>query len=182
VYIALFAALMAALSLFPPITMPVIGVPITAQSMGAMLAGGVLGAKRGAASMVLFLILVAVGLPLLSGGRGGIGMFAGPTAGFMFGWVAAAWVVGALVERTWPSLTTFKALVICIVGGIGVDYLIGMPWVTAVTGVSFVKVVTGSMAFVPGDIVKAVVAAIVIMAVKRAYPIAGPADGGADAA
>lgn len=79
VFIALFAAIMAALAVFPPITLPVVGVPITAQSLGAMLAGGVLGATRGGLSMILFLLLVAIGLPLLPGGRGGFGVFLGPT-------------------------------------------------------------------------------------------------------
>ncbi len=80
VFIALFAAIMAGLAVFPPIMLPVVGVPITAQSIGAMLAGGVLGAARGGLSMALFLALVAFGLPLLPGGRGGFGVFFGPTA------------------------------------------------------------------------------------------------------
>ena len=83
VLIALFAAIMAVLGVFPPITLPLVGVPITAQSLGVMLAGGILGAKRGAMSMALFLILVAVGLPLLAGGRGGFGVFLGPSGGFL---------------------------------------------------------------------------------------------------
>ena len=70
--IALFAAMVAALGVVPPITLG-FGVPISAQSMGAMLAGAVLGARAGAAAMGLFLLLVALGLPLLSGSRGGLG-------------------------------------------------------------------------------------------------------------
>ncbi|MFN7599597.1 MAG: biotin transporter BioY, partial [Cereibacter sp.] len=79
-HIALFAALIAVLGLVPQITLAV-GVPITAQSLGIMLCGTVLGARRGALAVVLFLVLVAAGLPLLSGGRGGLGVFAGPSAG-----------------------------------------------------------------------------------------------------
>ena len=97
VYIALFAALTAALGLFPPIVMPIAaGVPITAQTLGVMLAGGVLGAKRGALAMLLFLVLVAIGLPLLAGGRGGPAVFVGPSGGFLVGWVVAAYVIGRL--------------------------------------------------------------------------------------
>ena len=66
VYIALFAAIMAALAVIPPITLAT-GVPISSQSMGPMLAGAILGARRGALSMILFLVLVAAGLPLLVG-------------------------------------------------------------------------------------------------------------------
>ena len=101
VFIALFAAIMAGLAIFPPITLPLLGVPITAQSLGAMLAGGVLGAARGCLSMALFLTLVAFGLPLLPGGRGGLGVFFGPTGGFLIGWIFAAVAVGFLVERMW---------------------------------------------------------------------------------
>ena len=80
-HIALFAALIAVLGLVPQIDL-MAGVPITAQSLGIMLCGTVLGARRGALAVLLFLLLVAVGLPLLSGGRGGLGVFAGPSVGF----------------------------------------------------------------------------------------------------
>ena len=171
VYISLFAALMAAISLFPPLMIPVIAVPVTAQTMGVMFAGGILGAKRGAFSMILFLVLVAVGLPLLSGGRGGIAVFAGPSAGFILAWIAGAWVTGKLTERYWDNLTHVKAFLFCVAGGIGVVYLVGIPWVAAVASLPISKAAIGTAAFIPGDLVKAVVAAMVIMAVKRADPL-----------
>ena len=64
VYIALFAALTAALGLFPPLTLPAVGVPITAQSMGVMLAGALAGSKRGGLALLLIVVLVAIGMPL----------------------------------------------------------------------------------------------------------------------
>ena len=99
--IALFAALVAALGLIPKLTLG-FGVPITAQSMGIMLCGTILGARRGALAVLLVLALVALGLPLLAGGRGGLGVFAGPTVGFLVGWPIAAFVTGLIVER-WRS-------------------------------------------------------------------------------
>ncbi|CAK7255150.1 MULTISPECIES: biotin transporter BioY [unclassified Shinella] len=123
VFIATFAAITAALAVFPPMTLPVVGVPITAQSLGAILAGGVLGARRGGLSMILFLILVAIGLPLLSGGRGGFGVFMGPTGGFLLRWVvtssSASWwnVSGNASAMSRPSSPT---------GGIVVLYGIGI--------------------------------------------------------
>ena len=83
-HIALFAALIAVLGLVPKIDLAA-GVPITAQSLGIMLCGTVLGARRGALAVLLFLGLVALGLPLLAGGRGGLGVFASPTVGFLIG-------------------------------------------------------------------------------------------------
>ncbi|WP_338518407.1 biotin transporter BioY [Erwinia aphidicola] len=76
-YIALFAAITAALGLFPAFSLPVIAVPITAQTLGPMLAGAIAGAKRGALALVLFVLLVAIGLPLLAAG-GGLGDFPWP--------------------------------------------------------------------------------------------------------
>src|SRR3546814_9382649 len=76
-----------------------IPVPITAQSMGVMLAGVILGAKRGTIAVLLVLLLAAIGLPVLSGGRGGLAVFAAPTTGYLIGWVFAAFVAGYLSER-----------------------------------------------------------------------------------
>ena len=81
--IAVFVGVTAALGLIPPV--PVGPVPITAQSMGMVLCGAVLGPKRGGLSMALFMLLVGVGLPLLAGGRGGIGILLGPSVGFFVG-------------------------------------------------------------------------------------------------
>ena len=75
--VAVFAALIAVLGLPGAISIGS-GAPITAQTLGVMLAGAVLGSWRGAAAVVLFEILVAFGFPLLSGARGGLGVFASP--------------------------------------------------------------------------------------------------------
>ena len=174
VLIALFTAITAVAAIFPPITLPLLpAVPITAQSLGVMLAGGVLGAKRGALSILLLLVLVAVGLPLLSGGRGGMAVFFGPTAGFLAGWVVAAFVIGAMTEKFWNGLNFISATLICVFGGIVVMYAIGIPWITAAAGVPIGKAFTGSVVFIPGDIIKALIAAAVMVTVKRAYPIIG---------
>jgi biotin transport system substrate-specific component len=101
-------------------------VPITAQTLGVMLAGGILGSKRGALAMLLLLLLVAIGLPLLSGGRGGPTVFVGPSAGFLIGWVAAAFVVGWLTERFWSRVNVALACSFNLLGGIVVLYAFGV--------------------------------------------------------
>ena len=174
VLIALFAAIVAALGVFPPITIPAIGVPITAQSLGVMLAGGVLGARRGAMAIVLFLVLVAIGLPLLSGGRGGMGVFAGPTAGYLVGYVVGAFVVGFLVERLWSRLTYAMAFLACFIGAVVVLYAIGVPWSAFVAEVSMETAMGWSLIYIPGDTIKCIIAAIVIVLVKKTYPIIRP--------
>ncbi|MBX2805910.1 MAG: biotin transporter BioY [Hyphomicrobiales bacterium] len=172
IHISLFAALTAALGLVPRIDfVAIVPVPITAQSMGPMLAGAILGARRGALSQALFLVLLAAGLPLLSGGRGGFGVFATPSAGFVLAWPLAAAVTGLLVERFWRNLGFFKAYAASVIGGIGVVYLIGIPVLAAIAGLSLSAAIAGSALFIPGDLIKAALAASVAMFVKRGYPI-----------
>jgi biotin transporter BioY len=99
VLIALFTAIIVVLGLIPPVTLGFIPVPITAQSMGVMLAGCIIGAKRGALAYVLLVLLVAIGLPVLAGGRGGLAIIQGPTGGFVLGWIVATFVTGLIAER-----------------------------------------------------------------------------------
>lgn len=176
VLIALFAALTAALAVFPPIILPLIGVPITAQSMGPMLAGAVLGARRGALAMGLVVVLVALGLPILSGGRGGLGVFAGPTAGFLLGWIPAAYVTGLLHERGWRKLTAIRSFLFAALGGIVVLYGLGIPVLAVQAGLSLKAAALGSAPFIPGDLVKAGITAAIALSVKRAWPIIRACD------
>ena len=166
VLIALFAAFIVALAFFPPINIPLVGVPITAQSMGVMLAGAVLGANRGALSVALVLALVAIGLPVLSGGRGGLGVFMGPSAGFLFAWPLAAFVTGFLYDRTQRTNIVMGSL-FCIIGGILVLYPLGIVWISANVGISIMKATSGCLAFIPGDVIKAVIAAYVAIQVRK---------------
>lgn len=170
-YIAIFAALVAALGLFPPIPVPVIPVPITAQTMGVMLAGSILGAKRAGLSMLAFLAVVALGIPALSGGRGGLGVFAGPSSGFLLGWPVGAYLIGLLTERRWPRYHIGWGIAFNLLGGIGAIYALGVPWLALVTEVSLYQAALASTAFLPGDALKAVIASWVAVAVRRAYPL-----------
>lgn len=170
VYIALFAAMTAALGLFPAFNLPVIGVPITAQSMGCMLAGAIAGAKRGALALLLFDLLLAIGLPLLAGGRGGFGIFIGPSGGFILTWPLAALLTGYLYQKNLRSLTLLKELLIVTVSGVALVYTVGVPWIAAVAGISLKQAAFSSLGFLPGDMVKVVLAVLIVRAVRRAYP------------
>jgi len=170
VYVSLFAAIVAALGLLPKIQL-MSGVPITAQSLGVMLAGGVLGARRGGLALLLFVILVLAGLPLLAGGRGGLGLLASPSGGFLLAFPVAAFVTGFMVERFWHKITLPIMIVANIVGGIVVLYCIGIPWLAIAGGFTASKAAMLSAPFLPGDLIKAVLAAIAAMAVKRGYPL-----------
>lgn len=168
-YVAVFAAFIAVLGLMPGIYLFGGGVPITLQTLGVMLVGCLLGSWRGTYAVGLLLLLAAVGLPLLSGGRGGLGAFFGPSGGFLLGWLLGAFVTGWLVERMLPRLTLVKALAACLAGGVGGIYVIGVPVWALVIG-NLPAALLQSLVFLPGDIAKAVVVALIAVAVHRAYP------------
>lgn len=168
--VAMFAGVVAALGLVPAFTPPGFAVPITAQSLGVMLAGAILGARRGALSILLLLALVAVGLPLLAGGRGGLGVFAGASVGFLVGWPVAAYVVGWLSERAGPTYKLHWGIAANVVGGIVVLYVLGIAGIALVLGLTPWAAAVTTWIFLPGDAVKAVVAAVVARGVHAAYP------------
>lgn len=170
VYTALFAALVAVLGLIPPLYLSP-AVPITAQSLGVMLAGALLGARRGGMALLFFLLLVAIGLPILSGGRGGMGVFLSPSGGFLLGFPLGAFTVGWLVERWWKNLNLRLAILSNLIGGIGVIYVVGIPWLAIAGNMSLAQAAIISVAFIPGDGIKAVVAAIATVTLRRSYPL-----------
>lgn len=170
VYIALFAALTAALGLMPPISFAGLGLPpITAQSLGVMLAGAVAGARRGGLALLLFIALVAVGLPLLAGGRGGLGLFFGTSGGFILAWPLCAALIGYLVAKN-PGASFLTTAIYIALGGIVLMYAIGIPWMAFVGKLGLSKSITIMVAYVPGDLVKVVVATIIARGLRRAYP------------
>jgi biotin transport system substrate-specific component len=169
--IAVFAGFIAALALPGAFSVPGSTVPITAQTLGVMLAGCVLGARRAALAVLTFLVLVAAGLPVLATGTSGLGVFASPRGGFILGWVAGAWVIGRLVELWQRRFALGWGMLANVVGGIVVIYAVGIPWMAHQAGITLLKALELSAAFVPGDLAKAVAAAVVARSVHRGYPV-----------
>ncbi|PKQ26225.1 MAG: BioY family transporter [Actinobacteria bacterium HGW-Actinobacteria-4] len=167
--VAVFVALMAALGL--PGAFSVFGsVPITAQTFGVMLAGAILGPRLGALCMIVFLALVAVGLPLLAGGRGGVSWFVAPSAGYLFGWIAGALVVGLIVHASARKPAVWRIAIGMVVGGILVVYAVGIPVRSLIEGLSLGQIALLNLVFVPMDLVKAALATMTIATLLRAYP------------
>lgn len=171
VYISFYAALIAALGLFPLFQIPFLGgVPITAQTLGIMLAGVMLGPARGAAAVILFLFLVAIGAPLLAGGRGGLGVFAGPSAGFLIGWPVGAFAAGILMQRMKQRSVVVSAAISAAIGGIAVVYLFGIPGLVVLADLSFGQAALGSLIYIPGDLIKVALTAVIAQSVARGLP------------
>ncbi|MEQ6898180.1 biotin transporter BioY [Microbacterium sp. KR10-403] len=167
--VAVFAAVIAVLGL--PGGFTIFGaVPITAQTLGVMLAGAILGPWLGALSMTVFLALVALGLPLLSGGRGGIAVFVGPSAGYLIGFVVGAFVIGLIVHAGNRKPTLWRTATGMVVGGILVVYAFGIPLQALITRLPLGETFLTSLVFIPGDLIKAVLATATTLTLVRAYP------------
>lgn len=168
--VAVFVGLMAALGLVPAFYPFGGAVPVTAQSLGVMLVGAVLGARRALVTMLVFLALVAVGLPLLAGGVGGLAVFSTPRVGFLLGFPVAAFVVGLLSQAGGPSYSLLRGVVANVLGGIVVLYAFGIVGIMVMARVGVDAAATSMAVFLPGDAVKAVVAALVARGVHAGYP------------
>lgn len=168
--VAVFAGIVAALGLVPAVAAFGGAVPITAQSLGVMLAGAILGPRRGALALIVFLALVALGLPLLAGGRGGLGVFAGPSIGYLIGFPIAAFVVGALTYAVGAPYRLSWGLLATLVGGVVVLNVLGIAGLMVRADLSLSAATTAALVFIPGDVVKAVVCVLVARGVHAASP------------
>lgn len=168
--IAVFAGVTAALGLIPPIYVPVSPVPLTAQSLGVILAGAILGGRRGFASQALFLALVALGLPLLAGGRGGIGVFLGITWGFLVGYAGVAGAVGWATYRLGAPYSLWKGVVVNVGLGTVLLYVFGVPAMMVTGRLTLGQAIAANLPFLPGDLFKCVIAAVIAKSVHTAYP------------
>lgn len=143
------------------IDLPFSPVPITGQTLIVLLAGAALGCRRGAASQIAYLAEGAVGLPVFAGGTGGALALIGPTGGYLIGFVAAAAVVGWLIER--GSSRHALASVATMLVGSAVVYVFGVAWLShLIPGGTSVALAQGVFPFIPGDVLKSLIAAGVV--------------------
>jgi biotin transporter BioY len=133
------------------IALPFTPVPVTGQTFAVLLMGAMLGARRGAAAAMTYLALGILGLPVFSAAPPGPAAFMSPTAGYLAGFVGAAWVTGSLSERGWDRRLWTAALAM-LIGSI-VIFSCGLLWLGRFTG--WDKVLeTGLFPFIPGDLLK----------------------------
>ncbi|MDO9023400.1 biotin transporter BioY [Zwartia sp.] len=178
--IALFTAMIVVLGLIPPVPVPWVPVPVTLQTFGVMLAGLILGPWRGGLVVLTYVLIALLGLPVLPGGRAGLAVLAGPTGGFLLGMIPGAVVTGWLAGRI-PATGSvagsgslaaatpqiLRCWIASVVGGMLVVYAAGIPWLAAVTGMGLEKATWAIAVFLPGDLLKALVASIVAQRVRR---------------
>ena len=141
------------------VLLPFSPVPVTGQTFAVLFLGALYGSRRGPATVLTYLMLGAMGLPVFAGGMAGLARFVGPTAGYLLGFVVAAFVVGSLSERGWDRKpwTTAASMII----GNGIIYAFGVAWLWRFVGWEAV-LNAGVVPFLPGDALKIALATILL--------------------
>lgn len=153
VYSALFAALTAVGAYM---ALPIGPVPVVMQNLFVFLAGLILGGRWGMASVGIYLLAGAVGMPVFAGGTGGIGRFFGPTGGYLIGYLPAVFLIGWIAQKT--GQRPFGDILAMLCGTI-VLYTCGLVWLKVLTGLAWPKAVAaGMLPFLLGDALKIAVA------------------------
>ena len=153
VYAALFAALMAVGAYM---ALPIGPVPVVMQNLFVFLAGLMLGPRWGLASVSVYLLAGAVGLPVFAGGPGGIGRFFGPTGGYLIGYLPAVFLIGWIARKSGRRPLGDILAMLC---GTTALYACGLFWLKLLTGLAWPKTLAvGMFPFLLGDGLKIAVA------------------------
>jgi len=171
--IAVFAALVAAAALVPGLALNGFGVPVTFQTLAVMLTGLVLGPTRGFAAVGLYTLLGLAGLPIFSQGRSGLGILAGPSAGYIIAFPIAAFVVGwlaTLVIRRTAKARALWFFLAATATSIVFVHTLGIIGIAMNSKATLEQAFLSDLVFYPGDVVKNVLAAAIAVALHRAFP------------
>ena len=173
VYASLFGAATAAAAY---LSVPMVPVPFTLQTLVLMLSAAFLGPRLGALSQVIYLLLGIMGLPVFAGGKAGLGVVTGPTGGYLIGFIPAAAAVGYLVwARRAPG---FWWLVLSMAVGTLIVYVLGVFQLAISRDFGPAKAVAvGALPFLPGDALKIVAAAVLAGRLRRAVRFSGREQG-----
>jgi biotin transport system substrate-specific component len=143
------------------LAIPLWPVPITMQTLAVLLVGSTLGATRGAASMALYLVLGAVGLPVYSDASSGFGVLFGSSGGYIIGFVFAAALTGWLAQRNWDK--KFLGAAVSFLAGTVVTFAFGLIGLQLALGGTLAQTLEwGLYPFIIGGIIKAAIAAALI--------------------
>ena len=160
-FLIISGALLVALLAQVRIPLPFTPVPLTGQTFAVLLVGATLGSKRGAGSMMLYTVIGALGFPVFAGSAAGIAYLAGPTLGYLVGFVVAAFVIGKLAERGLERNLRTSLLPFFI--GTLVIYAFGAGWLAILFGVEK-ALALGVLPFIVGDVIKLALAALALPA------------------
>ena len=169
--VAALAAVIAVCSILPAINVSTFA-PITLQTFGVLLAGALLGARRGLLAVLLWVAVGAAGLPVFANGKSGLPVLVGPTGGYIVGFVIGAALLGLVAQRLARQGQSTNPLAI-ILGGIAallVIHAAGIVGLNLRAGLDWAAAAKVDAAFWIGDILKLVATGLVAAAVHRAFP------------
>ena len=153
------------LALVAQLSVPMIPVPITGQTFGILVLGLLYGSRLGALTVLAYLAEGAAGLPVFANGAGGVAVLVGPTAGYLWGFVVAAFAVGWLAERGWDRKVWMTAVAM-LIGNI-ILYVPGLIWLRVALIPDWVATFQGGLIpFIPGDLLKLVLACCVVWGIR----------------
>jgi biotin transport system substrate-specific component len=175
--IAVFAALVAGSALIAAIPVGGLGVPITLQTLAVMLTGLALGPGRAFAAVGLYVLLGLAGLPIFSGGRSGLGVLAGPSAGYILAFPLAAaavgWLTAVVLRRTTGRAIRLRAVLLfaaAMVSSIIIVHSLGVLGMMVNAKLDFAKAFLADLAFYPGDVIKNALAVTIALSLHKAFP------------
>lgn len=154
----------ALLALSAKVQVPFWPVPMTMQTLVVLLIGAAYGSRLGAATVLLYLAEGVAGLPVFAGAAAGPGYLAGPTGGYLVGFVGAAWVTGVLAERGWDR-SPFLAVIAMALGHV-VLFSTGVAWLAFLIGAE-AAIAKGLLPFVGATVLKTLLAAALVRAAWR---------------
>lgn len=177
---SLFLGLLAQIS----IPLPFTAVPLTGQTFGVLLSGALLGSRRGALTLLAYIVEGSAGLPVFAGGSAYL-LWASPRGGYLVGFLAAAFMVGFLAERGWDR--SFWGTLVAMLLGNMLIYVFGLPWLGYFIGNNLLNLanlipggsllektlIGGLLPFIPGDLLKAVLAAVALPSAWALMPRSG---------
>lgn len=159
---ALFAAIIGILA---QITIPLPLVPITGQTLAIGLAATILGSRYGTLSVLVYILMGAVGLPVYAQMSGGLGILFGPTGGFLFAFIPAAFVIGYYLER---NKYTIRHAVIANIIGMFISLSVGTIWLKLIAHLTWpAAFLTGFLPFIIVGVLKAILAAVVGVKIRQ---------------
>ena len=168
-HLTLSAIVLAALIIMAYIPIiPIPLVPIIIQNLGIMLAGALLGGRKGFITVALLLLLAMIGLPVLTGGSGGFAHFFGETAGYLWAYPIAAGLIGFGVTKLKQlnRLNFWTVLLVILAFGVLFIDSMGAIGLTLVTKMPLSKALMLQLTYLPGDVIKALVASAIAVALQ----------------
>ena len=162
--IVLVGVFVAIISICAWISIPMVPIPITLQILGVFITASILGAKLGTVSIIIYILLGAVGLPVFSNFTGGFGILLSPTGGFIIGFIFTALTIGVITSLKNSILTNTLAMLL----GLLLCYTFGTVWYCIYANVDFITAVLICVVpFLIGDAVKIATASILVTKLKK---------------